>query len=209
MKLEKSIQEEAEKLLKELIELVEKEIAAAKEKIEEIIAAIDQVAEQAIGAAQQAIQNEIEKLTNALEQLQNEFGDKVADCLKAEEEHIAGLPEKTLNEIISCVTNKVNEAKQIINAIVADIEAIPQIISKIEEDLKNCTDVLCYGKVVAEASKAIAQIPIDVAAQIKKATDLIQNLKIDLVACATGKLAGLSQEVAGIIAKVTTCALEI
>ncbi|XP_049821461.1 uncharacterized protein LOC126265066 [Aethina tumida] len=206
----RSVKDEVLKLLQELEDLVE----SAANKVKEEATKLEEKLKNAANKAVDKVKSELDEvLDGLLDKLQEEV-DKHADkdtsaCVDQYRPELQNLPQKFIDDEVSCVTDKYNEGKKIVTDVIDTITNVYNEITNIKNDINNCgsglSSAVCLTKLLAKLGKDVVSLPKEITEAYVKAETFIDTLLPTLDVCATGKVADMSEEGLKILAKATAC----
>lgn len=173
-------------LQKGLINLVKNMIKGIKDKIDNFI---------------EGIFDNIRKMQEAAEQM----GVNVSECVDENEMKIKQIASKLFLDITQCITTKAMKAFEILDEAVKAIRDIILDVDEVEATFKNCTNIACYLKVGALASKLAVSIPLKATKLFLSTQQTIISITLQITACTGEKFFQLKDLVAPAINSITQC----
>lgn len=132
-----------------------------------------------------------EKINTLIDQATSQ-GFDVKNCVGDNLIKMQAIPAETVETVTECVNPKLDNATNVVNNGIQGVQNLGSIVTNLTEALNNCesTSALCIGKVTANATYQIAQVPIKAAGIVSNVTALTGTISKDMASCATTKGAG-------------------
>ncbi|KAJ8937476.1 hypothetical protein NQ314_011865, partial [Rhamnusium bicolor] len=185
----------ADDLLKKLRAVVDKALVDAQKALDDAKNKVNEVADKVQNAAKekmQGLQNEFRAELDKLKDKAKKAGVNIDDCLKENEDRLVNLPNQLSNDMVHCVSDKINEgisyAQDALNQVKKVVEEIENIKSSIKKCGHGIKSIKCLAKLALRIEKDITTLPTKIQADVAATVLLISKLKEQVQKCASSKV---------------------
>nr|CAH7767182.1 unnamed protein product [Callosobruchus chinensis] len=198
--------------LAKLQKVVDEEVAEANKQLDAAKAQVDAFAGQVQDQAKKAMNSTEEALKKQLDALKEKAkakGVNIDECLGENEKKLVDLPNVASNDMIHCVTDRVNEGIGYIQTGLNQVKQAADDVATIRQEAKKCGHgfkaIKCIAKLLIKVEEEVVALPKQLKDAVKNVVDLVENLKPRIQACASQKVDEVEAQGKKILEEISIC----
>ncbi|KAJ8920378.1 hypothetical protein NQ315_005244 [Exocentrus adspersus] len=202
----------ADDVLKKLRREVDRAMEKAHKALEDAKRKVNETADKIQNEARSQMQGVEDKLKAELEELKQKAktaGVNIDDCLKDNEDKLVNLPNQLSEDMVHCVSDKINKAISFAEDALDHVQKIVDEVENIKKEIKDCGHgihaVKCIAKLAARIEKDITSLPTRIEADVTASVALISQLDKEVEKCASDKVEKCENDGKKILESIAAC----